>query len=43
MSHSAEKTANGGPFGLDYTFEAKKCDLVRESNPRLPASQTSEN
>ena len=36
-------TAKGGPFGLHYTFEVlKKCNLVRESNPRSPASQTPE-
>ena len=45
MSNSArKKNSKEGPFGLHYTFEALKiCDLVRESNPRSPASQTPEN
>ena len=39
-SHSAEKNPKGGPFGLASTFGSiKTCGLVRESNPRSPASQ----
>ena len=39
-SHSAEKNPKRGPFGLASTFESiKNCGLVRESNPRSPASQ----
>ena len=44
MSHGAEKTAKGGPFGLPSTFgRLKVCGLVRDSNPRSPASQPPEN
>ena len=47
MSHSAEKNRKGGHFGLHYTFillKAKNiCDLLRESNPHSPASQTPNN
>ena len=44
MSHSAEKNAKGGPFGLPSTFGSiKNCGLVRDSNTRSPASKTPEN
>ena len=34
------KKPKGGPFGLASTFGSiKNCGLVRESNPRSPASQ----
>ena len=35
-----KKPTGGGAFGLASTFGSiKKCGLVRESNPRSPASQ----
>ena len=38
-----KKTAKGGPFGLPSIFGSIQiCGLVRESNPRSPASQTPE-
>ena len=44
-SHSAEKNPKAVPFGLPSTFGSirKFCGLVRDSNPRSPASQTPEN
>ena len=39
-SHSAEKKLKGDPLVSPLFLEAlKKCGLVRESNPRSPASQ----
>ena len=40
-AHSAEKNTKG-PFGLPFLCK-QKIGLVRDSNPRTPASQTSEN
>ena len=39
------KKSKGGPFGLHSTFGSIKkfCGLLRNSNPRSPASQTPEN
>ena len=38
-SHSAKKTQRGTLWSRPYFWKHKKCGLVRESNPRSPASQ----
>ena len=40
-SETAEKKSKKGPFGIHSTFANRKnLGLVRDSNPRSPASET---